>query len=177
VKIVLISLLTIVGILVVTCVGVFLIAARLPEQHKASRSIRLKQKPQDVYAVVSDFASASSWRPDLERVEMLEKVGGHTRFREHGRHGAVTYEVMEEVPVTRVVTRIVDEDLGYSGSWTYQLEATPDGTTLRITEDGTVSNLLFCFMSHYVFGQTSTMDSVLTALAKRFGENAVPEGS
>jgi hypothetical protein len=174
-KIVLISVLAIVGVLVVTVVAVLLIAARLPEQHTASRSIRLKQKPQDVYAVIVDFPSANTWRPDLERVEMLEKVDGHTRFREHGKHGVVTYEVMEDVPATKVVTRIVDQDLGYSGSWTYQLEPTSDGTRLRITEDGTVSNLFFRFMSHYVFGQTSTMESVLTALAKRFGETAVPE--
>jgi Polyketide cyclase / dehydrase and lipid transport len=174
-RIVLISVLVIVGIIVVTLVAVFVIASRLPEQHKASRSIRLKQKPQDVYAVIVDFASANTWRPDLERVEILEKVDGHTRFREHGRHGAVTFEVVEDVPASKVVTRIVDKDLGYSGSWTYQFEPTSDGTKLRITEDGVVSNLFFRFMSHYVFGQTSTMDSVLTALAKKFGEAALPE--
>jgi hypothetical protein len=82
---------------------------------------------------------------------------------------------MEDMPASKLVTRIVDQDLGYSGSWTYQLEPTSEGTRLRITEDGAVSNLFFRFMSHYVFGQTSTMDSVLTALAKRFGEVAVPE--
>ena len=174
-RIVLISVLAIVGILALTIGVILLIASRLPEQHKASRSIRLKQRPQDVYAVIVDFASANTWRPDIKRVEMLEKVNGHTRFREHGKQGAVTYEVMEDVPASKVVTRIVDQDLGYSGSWTYQFEPTSDGTRLRITEDGVVSNLFFRFMSHYVFGQTSTMDSVLTALAKKFGETAEPE--
>jgi hypothetical protein len=174
-KIILISVLAVVGIIVVTGVVIFLIASRLPEHHTASRSIRLKQNTKDVYAVLVDYPSANTWRPDLQRVEMLEKVNGHVRFREHGRHGAVTYEVMEDVPGEKVVTRIVDQDLGYSGSWTYQLEPTSEGTRLRVTEDGNVSNLFFRFMSHYVFGQTSTMDAVLTALGKRFGEATVPE--
>jgi hypothetical protein len=174
-KIVLISLIAIVAIVAIAVAVIFLIASRLPEQHTATRSIRLKQKPQDVYAVIVDYPSATSWKPDVQRVELLEKVDGRTRFREHGRHGAVTYEVMEDVPPAKVVTRIVDQDLGYSGSWTYQLEPTPEGSRLRITEDGKVSNLFFRFMSHYVFGQTSTMDSVLSALAKRLGESATPE--
>jgi hypothetical protein len=34
---------------------------------------------------------------------------------------------------------------------------------------------MFRFMSRYVFGHTATMDGVLTALAKHFGESAVPQ--
>ena len=48
------------------------------------------------------------------------------------------------------------------------------GTRVRITEDGEVSNVIFRFMSRYVFGQTATLDAYLTSLAKRFGEDAKP---
>jgi hypothetical protein len=44
---------------------------------------------------------------------------------------------------------------------------------LTIREDGEVSNVIFRFMSRYVFGQTSTIDSYLTSLAKHFGEEAL----
>jgi hypothetical protein len=30
-------------------------------------------------------------------------------------------------------------------------------------------------MSHYIFGQTATIDSYLTSLAKHFGEDAAPQ--
>ena len=170
-----ISLLVLIGFLAIAVAAILLIASRLPEQHSASRSIRLKQKPADVYALVTDFPSASSWRTDIKSIEMLPNADGHARFRENGSHGAVTYEVVENIPERKVVTRIVDQDLGYSGSWTYAFESVPEGTRLRITEDGVVSNLLFRFMSRYVFGYTGSIEGYLKSVAKRFGEDVLPE--
>ena len=154
---------------------IFLIASRLPEQHTASRSVRLKQKPAAVYATVADFASANSWRSDIKRVEILGNVEGYLRFREDGSNGVVTYEVAENIPEKKIVTRIVDRDLGYYGSWTYSFEPADGGTNVRITEDGAVPNLFFRFMSRYVFGHTATIDTYITDLGKHFGENVVPE--
>ncbi len=154
-----------------------LIGSRLPKTHVASRSIVLRQSPQDVYTVVRDFASAPKWRADLKQldVEAQDAKGGPVYFREVGKHGTVNYELVEDVPAQRIVTRIRDTDLGYSGQWTYTLAAENDGTRVTIREDGEVSNVLFRFMSRYVFGQTSTIDSYLTSLARRFGDEAVPQ--
>jgi hypothetical protein len=74
-----------------------------------------------------------------------------------------------------MVTRIRDTDLGYSGQWTYLFAAENGGTRVTIREDGEVSNVIFRFMSRYVFGHTATIDSYLTSLAKRFGEEAAPQ--
>lgn len=167
-----ITVVIIVGLLGIALATILIIASRLPAQHTASKSIRLKKKPADVYALAFDFASASSWRPDVKSVEMLGNVDGRVRYRENGSNGPVTYEVADNVPGEKIVTRIVDTDLGYSGSWTYQFETIPEGTRMRIIENGTVSNLLFRFMARYVFGYTGTMDGYLKAVAKRFGEDA-----
>jgi hypothetical protein len=74
-----------------------------------------------------------------------------------------------------MVTRIRDTDLGYSGRWTYTFAQENGGTRMTIREDGEVSNVIFRFMSRYVFGHTATIDSYLTSLARRFGEEAVPQ--
>jgi hypothetical protein len=124
--------------------------------------------------LVRDFGSAPSWRPDLKRVE-VKQSDGRVRFREEGKNGVVNYELDEDIPDSRLLTRIIDTDLGYSGSWTYLFEPQHGGTRVTITEDGQVSNVLFRFMSRYVFGHTATLDSYLTSLARRFGENATPE--
>ena len=152
-----------------------LIGSRLPKNHVASRSIFLRKSPQDVYAVIRDFASMPKWRADVKQVDVDAAPGGPVYFREVAKHGTVNYELNEDVPAQRMVTRIRDTDLGYAGQWTYKLAAENGGTRLTITEDGEVSNVLFRFMSRYVFGQTSTIDSYLTSLANRFGEQAVPE--
>ena len=148
-----------------------LIGSMLPKAHVASRSILLHRSPQDVYAVVRDFDSAPKWRADVKRMEVETPV----YFREVGKHGTVNYELVEDVPAQRMVTRIRDTDLGYSGQWTYSFTPENGGTRVTIREDGEVSNVLFRFMSRYVFGQTSTIDSYLTSLAKNFGEETTPQ--
>lgn len=162
-------------VLIVLLVGVIaLIGSQLPKSHTASRSIVLRQPRQTVYAVIRDFKSAPSWRSDVKSVEVIETPGQKLRFLEHGSDD-ITYELAEEMPNQRMVTRILNTDLGYSGQWTYELTDENGGTRVRITEDGEVSNVLFRFMSHYVFGHTSTIDSYLSALAKKFGETATPQ--
>jgi len=162
------------GLLVLAGI-VALIGSRLPKSHVASRSILLRRSSQDVYAVVRDFESAAKWRADVKRIEVDSPPGGPVRFREEAKHGTVNYELVEDVPAQRMVTRILDTDLGYSGQWTYMFAPENGGTRVTIREDGEVSNVIFRFMSRYVFGQTSTIDSYLTSLAKHFGEEAAPQ--
>jgi uncharacterized membrane protein len=172
---------TLILIIVVIVVIVALLVAvvafvgfRLPMQHTSSRSILLHQPPQQVYDVIRDFSTAPKWRSDLKSVEVQNQPNGKIHFREHGSQGTVNYELVEDVPAQRLVTRILDTDLGYSGKWTYSFTPEGGGTRVTITEDGEVANVFFRFMSRYVFGHTATMDSYLTSLAKRFGEDAKP---
>jgi uncharacterized protein YndB with AHSA1/START domain len=168
-------LLIIVGSLVVLIVIVLMIGAILPSKHVASREMTLRRAPAEVFAVVRDFSSAASWRTDLKTVEMLAPADGRERFRENSASGLITYEVVEDVANEKLVTRIVDRDLGYFGSWTYEfLPAENNGTRVRITENGEVPNVLFRFMSRFVFGHTATMDTYLKALGRKFGEQVTP---
>ena len=162
------------GLLVLVGI-VALIGSRLPKAHVASRSILLRRPPHDVYAVVRDFDSAPKWRADVKRIDVDAQPGRPVYFREQGKNGTINYELVEDVPAQRMVTRIRDTDLGFSGQWTYSLTTENSGTRVTIREDGEVSNVLFRFMSRYVFGQTATIDSYLKSLAKHFGEDATPQ--
>lgn len=167
----------VIAIFVVLALIIVVIGTRLPQQHVASRAITLKRSPAEIYGVVHGFEHFAKWRPDVKSVEMLGPVNGHLQFREHGANGTVTYELLEDTPSQRLVTRIVDRDLGYSGSWEYVITKSADGAILTITERGEVSNPLFRFMSRYVFGHTATLDAYLTSLARHFGEPALPQAS
>jgi uncharacterized membrane protein len=162
------------GALVAITIVVLIIGALLPKGHVASREIMLRRPPSEIYATLREFAAAPKWRPDVERVEMLDDVHGRVRFREHGKHGRITYEVVQDSPPEKLVTRIVDRDLGYFGSWTYLLSPTNDGTRVQITENCEVPNVLFRFMSRFIFGHTATMDAYLRALAQKFGAESQP---
>ncbi len=161
-------ILIIAGALIALIVVIAIVGATLPRRHTASRSAIVRKQPRDVYAVIRDFASAPTWRKELKRVEILTP----TQFREFGQHDAVTYDVVEDQPGLRLVTRIADKNLPYSGSWTYQFEAVPEGTRVTITENGEVSNPIFRFLSRFVFGHTKTMEAYLAALQRHLGPSA-----
>ncbi len=167
-------LLIIVGTLVVLVGIVLVIGAMLPRTHRVTRKISLGPSPGVVYGVVRDFGAAPSWRSDLRSVELLDPADGRVHFRECSKNGCVNYEVVADVPGEKLVTRILDRDLGYAGSWTYDFAATPEGTCLSITEDGVVSNVLFRFVSRFIFGQASTIERYLASLGSRFGAATVP---
>ena len=156
-------------------IAMLVIGAVLPKNPVASRQIVLHRSPEEVYQIVRDFSSAPTWRPDLERVEMIATTDNQVRFREHGEQGAITYDLIEDRPGEKIVTRIADLDLGYSGTWTYSFTKEAAGTRVQITEAGEVSNILFRFLSRFVFGHTGTIEKYLTALGKKFGEDVSPQ--
>lgn len=174
-KVALLILAGIVGVIIVALLLVALLGSLLPKQHSATRSVLLHKSPEIVYAVARDFESAPKWRADVRSVSAKTGAAGRIQFREEGKHGAVNYELTEEVPGRRMVTRITDTDLGYAGKWTYLFVAEGSNTRLTITEDGEVSNVIFRFLSRYAFGHTATIDTYLTSLGKQFGETVIPE--
>ena len=80
-----------------------LIGSRLSKSHTATRSIFLRQSPQNVYDVIRDFQSAPAWRSDVKRVEVQIQPDGKVHLREDGKNGAVNYELAEDVPGERIV--------------------------------------------------------------------------
>jgi uncharacterized protein YndB with AHSA1/START domain len=167
----------VIGVLVLLVIVVALIGMTLPQNHVAARFVRVRQTPQQVFAIISDVEKVPTWRADVTRVEILPSDNGRMMFREHGSD-AVTYRVEASEPPHRRVVRIADENLPYGGTWTYDVtpvaSATPL-TQLTITERGEVYNPIFRFMSRFVFSHHATIDTYLTALGKRLGEVVTPE--
>jgi hypothetical protein len=164
------TLAVIVGLVVI----VVIIGALLPQKHAAARYISLHQKPDPVFALISDVQAGASWRPDVLAVDMLPDVDGHTRFRERMKHAAITMEVIESRPPRRLVTFIADNKLPFGGIWIFDVTPTQDGCEVNITE-GEVYNPVFRFVSRFVLGYNGTMDKYLRNLAHKFGENAQPQ--
>ena len=82
---------------------------------------------------------------------------------------------MEEVPPSRLVTRIADEELPFGGSWTFELRPDGAGTLLTITERGFVKNVIFRALARYVFTHHRTLEQYLRTLGRRFGVEVKPE--
>jgi len=152
-----------------------LVGAFVPRDHRATCRVRLSAEPARVYALLTDFEAYPSWRPEVESVGRLEPVDGKPAFVERTRQGPMPYSVESSEPERRLVLRILDEDLPFGGTWTFELAREDDATLLSVTEDGFIRNPLFRALARFVFGYHATLEAYLTHLAEHLGEPAEVE--
>jgi polyketide cyclase/dehydrase/lipid transport protein len=165
-------LLIIAGLLVALVLGVLLAGALLPEEHRASRTLVTKQSPQAIWDVINDHNNEPTWRSDVASVQKLPDRNGHSVWQENYKDGnTLALETTESKPPTRIVREIAEEG-PFSGRWEIDIQPTPSGSNVTVTEIGRVSNPFFRFVSHYVIGLTTQMEKYLTGLASKFGEPA-----
>ena len=124
--------------------GIAIVGYFLPVDHRASRSAEFTKPPEIVYALISDVMNYSSWWPDNE----------------------VNVEVVEAVPPSRFVTRIVGAS-AFGGTWTWDIEKTAAGSRATITERGEIYNPIFRALAKLIFGYTGSMESCLAAAQRK----------
>jgi hypothetical protein len=125
-----------------------IVGARLPREHRASRTLRVPRPPADVWPVVTRIAGAAS----------------------------VPVDVVESQAPYRLVTRVKPSEKQFGGTWTIAIAPDAQASTLTITEDGWVASPVFRFMSRYVIGHHATMDSLLKNVAKELNAPAELSG-
>ena len=129
----------------VSVVGVIgLVGFFLPVGHEASRSLDINTPPDRAFALLADVDNYLKW------------WSGAT----------VKSEVVERVPPSKIVTRVVGETQ-FGGNWTIDITPIESGSRITITERGEVYNVVFRTLSRFVFGHTATMESCLEAVRKR----------
>jgi len=134
------TVVALVGVIgVIALVGYF-----LPVVHEASRSAEIKTPPDQVFALIADPNTYNSWWDGAE----------------------VKTEVVERVPPTKLVTKIVGETQ-FGGTWTIDIAPTPNGSRLTLTERGEIYNPIFRALAKYAFGHAGTMESFLEAAKKK----------
>ena len=145
----------------------------LPEKHRASESARFRVGPEQLWDAVINFAAYPTWRTGVSAVERLPDMNGRAVWKEIDSHNeGIPYETVESVPNKRLVRRIADPTLPFGGTWTFDFQATPEGATLTITEDGEVYNPVFRFVSRFIFGHTKNIHRYLSDLQTKVGGKA-----
>jgi hypothetical protein len=149
---------------------VALIGWLLPKDHVATRLGRYRQPPEAIWKAITDVDAMPSWREGLKSVKHLPDKNGLPAHLEVTTMGEIPMETVEMAPPGKLVARIADPKLPFGGTWTFEIMPTGEGSTLRITENGFVTNPVFRFLSRFVFGYTGTIETYLKSLAKKFGE-------
>jgi hypothetical protein len=158
----------VIGLILIGAV-VFIVGSRLPQNHTASRTARLPQAPEVVWAAITDVAAFPSWRSDVESVVQLAPQNDKPVWREKSRRGnTITYAAEVWEPPRHLVTRITDKDLPFGGSWDYVISPSGTGSSITITEHGEIYNPVFRVVSRFM-SPSATIEAYLTALATRLG--------
>jgi hypothetical protein len=139
--------------------------AMLPQSHHATRRARFHQPPERIYTLL---AGPPDWRTGVKAFGALPDG----KWWEQDSHGQkITFELVEERPPTRRVVRIADRTLPFGGTWTFEIAPEGEGSTVRITEDGEIYNVIFRFVARFFMGYTSSIEGYLRDLGRKFGES------
>jgi hypothetical protein len=157
-------------VVVAMLVLVIVVGWLLPRDHVASRVGRYHQSPEAIWTAITDVDAMPSWREGLKSVKHLPDRNGLPAHIEVTSIGEIPLETVEMTAPRKLVGRIADAKLPFGGAWTFEITPVADGATLRITENGYVTNPFFRFMSRFVFGYTGEIEKYLRSLAKKFGE-------
>ena len=142
----------------------------LPKEHVATREGRYRQSPEAVWKAITDIDAMPGWRAGLKSVKWLPDRNGLQAWVEMTDSGTIPLETTLSQPPGKLIVHIADQKLPFGGTWTYEIHATPEGSALRITENGEVYNPIFRFVSRFILGYTGMIDAYLKSLAKKFGE-------
>jgi uncharacterized protein YndB with AHSA1/START domain len=164
-------ILRIIIIVLVLIALIFATGYILPAHTTHTRTIKLKQPPDKVFAVLDDIPNMPKWNRNMEKVVMLTPIDGKERSRQTFKGGMdMEITTTESSPPNHLVRVLGDTEGPFSGSWTYGITATPDGgSQVALTEQSEIPNPFFRVMIK-LFGPTKYMDGHLEDLAKQFGE-------
>jgi hypothetical protein len=116
-----------------------------------------------LYALVRDYEKYPQWRSGVKSMTR----DGEARYIEESVNGKIPYKLVEETANSRLVARIDDAGLPFSGTWTYEISGRDGAAQLRITERGSVPNPLMRFFSTYAFSHEKTIRTYLDDVARK----------
>jgi uncharacterized membrane protein len=152
----------------------FVTGSMLPREHVATSSVTIRAPIDSVWSVVRDFGGMPAWWDELRSSERVS-LAGTERWRQNAGGFQMELDVVVDSAPARLVTRIVEAPgAPFGGIWTYEFSpAGGGGTVVTVTENGWIGPPPFRLMGR-VFGLHSTIDGLLAALGRRFGETATP---
>ncbi|HVM60114.1 MAG TPA: SRPBCC family protein [Verrucomicrobiae bacterium] len=166
-------LLIILGIFAVMIVGLLVLGLLQPARHSVTRSIRLKLKPETVFAALANFEDLPKWSTTVLKVERLPDRDGKpvARITMKWGHMEMVMTQLERTPPIRLVVSAAQESGATLGTWTYELASESDGCRVSLTEQGEMKNPFYRAIGR-LRGLDSNITQTLRDLAKKFGEDA-----
>ena len=113
-----------------------------PKEYTGSKTAQISAPPSRVWAVLTDIDSLPKNRPEIARVEVLEKDGPRAKkWIEHtDMDGFIVFERVEEIQNKKLVLKMVESSFGMTGTWTYELSGN-EMTLVTVTEKSQIASV------------------------------------
>lgn len=160
-------ILIVMGFIVAIVLAVVVGGLATPRDHVASRSRTYPVSAARLWEVVRDVASYATWREDMIDVEMVTGEAPAVQWREISSGGTMTFGIISEEPPAQFVARVMDDDLTWGGTWTWNISPTTNGATLTLTEHGFIKNPIYRFVRAHFIGFDKSLEQYLRALDVR----------
>lgn len=146
-------------------VGIFItvVGVCTAKDHETSMTQSYDAPAKTIYELVRNYEDYPKWRTGVKSMTR----DGAARYVEESAHGKIPYRIVEELPNSRLVSKIDDANLPFSGTWTFEVSEQNGKTQLRITERGSVPNPVMRFFSAYVFSHERTIRTYLEDVARK----------
>ncbi len=185
-KFIIVGLFTILLILLM----LYIYGLTTPENHEANRTILIAAPFDTVWALLSDHSTEVLWRTDLESIVRMDDRDGNPVWREvySSGEGMLMMDTEILMPLNsimtdsldqsitpyqliegRLVREIVDEGMGFGGTWTITVLEVAEGTRVQVVENGYIDSPFFRAVMHIFYSPTDTIDRYLEMLAGYLG--------
>lgn len=146
---------------VAVVITIAVIGVLLPNPRVEMKTVQISAPIESVWKRVTDYASQTDWRRDLQKVEVNEVLPQWTEIPNVGSQ--VTFREREKRAPTRYAIEIIPEN-GFGGYSTLELEENNEGTKLFITEISEISNPFRRVLSFLFYDPSKRMDLYLEDL-------------
>ncbi len=154
--------------------GAYLFGRRLPREHVVTSTIVLVAPVDTVFNLMRNIEASPQWWSDVKAVERITGAPKESWREDLGAMGSIEIEVTSVSPGRAMTVTILNaEEQGWGGTWYYEIDNTPSGTEVTITEEGFVDSPVFRTLMQ-LRGKYRTIDSYLSSLGAHFGESATP---
>jgi polyketide cyclase/dehydrase/lipid transport protein len=150
---------------------VLVVGSLRPKTHVARCRADFRQSPEAVWSRIADLARWPEWNPAVRKAARKADRDGREVWITSGKWGDMPTVVERREPPHALRTRVADPNGSFEGTWTYEIADAPGGSTVILTERGSVSSPVFRFFM--AFGDPhASMTEFLRSLAASFGEAA-----
>jgi len=151
--------------------SVAIVGSFMNPEHRAEVTATINAPPDSVFNTLTDYKNYPIWRKELLHVEMMEYHDSLQTWREYDKDkNNWAFQTVEYLAPSHLKIKIAEPKSAIQGTWTISILPTETGSAIHIIEEGSVSNVFFRFIGRVFFSQTSTLESYLSSLASRFGQ-------